>query len=108
MSALAGAIYIKQLLGFLGWQVNIVMYTDAAAAKAMLKRSGVGQVRTMETKVLWIQQKLRDGVAVVKRVPTERQLADAGTKQLSTQRMNYLCQEMGMRRLDTGVALANM
>ena len=42
--------------------VNVVCETDASAGRAMATRRGVGRVRHLDARLLWLQQLCAEGV----------------------------------------------
>ena len=74
---------VKSLMEDLGWQVELVLKTDSSAAKGMAKRQGIGKVRHVETKYLWIQRAVRQGRIQIRKVRGDENPADVGTKYLS-------------------------
>eukprot|EP00959_Pyramimonas_sp_CCMP1952_P286810 5997652-Pyramimonas_sp.AAC.1 len=49
-------LYFKSLLEFMGFTVAATLLTDSSAARGIAKREGVGKVRGLEARVLWLQQ----------------------------------------------------
>ena len=68
---------MQQLLGWMGEPVRIRLRMDAAAARSVLCRQGVGKIRHLEVKVLWAQDQTQNG-----RVLGLWDTADIGTKPL--------------------------
>ena len=56
----AESIGIQSLLKDLGCDVGIELKTDSSAAKAISWRRGVGKVRHLDVRYLWVQQKIND------------------------------------------------
>ncbi len=71
---------IKHFLEWLGYEVAYQLHLDSSAAKAMVQRDGVGKVKHMDERVLWIQAERRDHGLVTRKVPGEFNYADLGTK----------------------------
>ncbi len=53
---------------------------DSSAAKAMVQRAGVGKVKHLDVRSLWLQAERRDHGLATKKVPGENALAALGTK----------------------------
>ena len=64
----------------LGVDVSIELFTDSSAAKSMASRSGVGKVRHMEVKWLWLQEKVKAGKIKMRKVAGEVNPANVLTK----------------------------
>ena len=76
------AIHVQQLLGWMGEPVRIRLRMDAAAARSVLCRQGVGKIRHLEVKVLWAQDQTKNGRVLVEKVEGTLNTADIGTKPL--------------------------
>ena len=70
------AIGTQDLLRDLGVEVKVRMRTDASAAIGMVKRRGVGKVRRIEVKELWIQDQAHLGEVDIRTVRSQENLAD--------------------------------
>jgi hypothetical protein len=57
-------------------------WTDSSAALGIASRSGLGKLRHLETHTLWLQEKVRTGAIMVKKVRGEVNPADIFTKHL--------------------------
>jgi len=88
---------IKSLVADMGSKVQIVMYSDASAGRSLAFRNGLGKVRHIETKFLWVQDLVRDGRIRLLKVLGKRNPADIGTKHLSILEMQGKLQEMGLK-----------
>ena len=60
-------LYFKSMLEFMGFTVAATLLTDSSAARGIARREGVGKVRSLEARVLWLQQAIK------------RKLIDLGT-----------------------------
>ena len=72
----------KAMLADMGVTVGITVSTDAEAAKGMAMRSGLGKVRHVGVHLLWVQEKVRDGSIVLRKVKGTSNPADLLTKYL--------------------------
>eukprot|EP00975_Prorocentrum_lima_P021809 4595112-Prorocentrum_lima.AAC.1 len=57
---------------------------DASAARRAMHRRGVGRMRHMQVKTLWVQEMVQKGRLLVAKVATSENVADVGTKPLAT------------------------
>ena len=91
-SCLCDALFVRQLVAFLEKDVmpQVHHHIDAVAAKGMMERAGVGRVRHLSVRVLWIQGLVEDGTILLHKIPTATNPADLGTKCLSRGRMRLL------------------
>ena len=62
---------------------KIRIATDSSAAKGITARLGTGRVRHLETRCLWIQQKVHDKELVIVKLSKDVNRADIQTKPLS-------------------------
>ena len=86
---LDGVLRAKGLVGVFGelgvpLTSNVVeLCTDSAAAKSFGSRRGLGQMRHLELRHLWLQREVGLGLVMVTKVAGEANPADAMTKFLS-------------------------
>ena len=80
---------IWHLMEWLGYEVIPTLYVDSAAAKGMLLRDGVGTVKHLDVRSLWVQQERHRGLKI-RKIPVEQNVADLGTKDHSEQRFKTL------------------
>ena len=96
-SSLCDALFVRQLVAFLGDcdPPEVHHFTDATAAKSMMERSGVGRVRHLSVRVLWTQQLVSEKTVILHKVGTDTNVADLNTKSLSRHRMLMLLNLLG-------------
>ena len=63
---------------------SLVLQTDSEAAKSFVSRRGLGRMRHIEVRELWLQEEVRKGSVVVKKVQGNENPADLMTKFLKT------------------------
>ncbi len=73
---------VQSLAADLGWKLPIEIFVDSSVAKAIASRLGVGKVRHMEVRFLWVQELVNEGKIVMKKVATKDNVADLLTKPL--------------------------
>ena len=78
--AAAEALGLQSIMKDRGWEAGVRLWVDSSAAKSMSARIGLGKVRHMEVKFLWLQQAVKDKRIEVKKIPGVRNPADALTK----------------------------
>ena len=71
--------------------------TDASAAFGMVHRKGLGKVRHLETRHLWVQEAAARKALEYKKVGTNFNIADAMTKFMEAWRMESHMNSMGLR-----------
>ena len=97
-AALSEAIHIREVLVFFGYEVVMRLLMDSSAARGICRREGVGRVKHLETKCLWVQQYVKKKIVKVSDVPTADNKADLGTKTLSAARLEHLRRICGLMR----------
>eukprot|EP00973_Karenia_brevis_P050641 7032964-Karenia_brevis.AAC.1 len=75
-----GLVSLAQELGFENLSSVIQIGTDSSAAKSFVCRRGLGKMRHLEIRDLWLQKEVHDGKLVVHKVPGEENPADLMTK----------------------------
>ena len=97
----------KSLLNDLGVQLKTRVWTDSSATIGICSRQGLGKLRHINTRSLWVQQKIRGGALEVWKVKGEVNPADLFTKHLSSeQRIHDLLGLFGCRFSDGRAAAA--
>ena len=95
VSSSCDGIYLSRCLQFCsGLEVKIKLLLDSSSARQILSRAGVGRIRHLSVKVLWLQQKVEAKEIHVGAVGTVDNIADLGTKRLNcntTRYLMYLC-----------------
>ena len=76
----AEGLGLQALAEDLGWKVTVRIWTDSSAAKAVAKRRGLGKLRHVELKWLWVQDMVKEGRVQLKTVRGEENVADHLTK----------------------------
>ena len=97
ISTLADGLFLKRCVEFVvKKKVKHYLLSDSSSARQLAMRSGVGKVKHLRGKLLWIQEHVkRDDVTLVQ-VPTKLNLADIGTKVLSGKRICFLGNGIGI------------
>ena len=91
----------RSLLRDLGIDMALRVWTDSTATIGICGRRGLGKLRHIDTRSLWLQQKLRDGGVELWKVRGEVNPADVFTKHLSSEeRVASLCRLFGCRFAD--------
>ena len=86
----AEALGLQSLAVDLGWQFKVRLWTDSSSGKAVASRRGLGKIRHMEVKYLWLQETVRRHRLVMKKIPGKENAADILTKPLSKDEMARL------------------
>ena len=70
--------------------LKVHLALDNSAGRSFFHRSGVGKIRHISLRVLWMQQKVREKFLTVGAVSTKCNPSDLGTKRMNRDRMLYL------------------
>ena len=88
----------QSLLADLGIPIPLRVWTDSEAAIGICNRQGLGKLRHLDTRTLWVQQAVRLGRVDLRKVPGEENPADLFTKHsLSRDRLTMLVELHGCR-----------
>ena len=70
----------RDVLMFFGCPVEASLHMDSAAARGICRREGVGKVKSLEVRTLWLQQVVKAKTLTLKTVKSQDNCADLGTK----------------------------
>ena len=90
-------LYCKSLLNEIGFTYNIEILSDSKAGRAIAQRHGVGKTRHIEIKHLFVQDLISKGLVSVKKVRSDDNISDIGTKYLDAARFENLRMRIGIR-----------
>jgi hypothetical protein len=90
-----------------GEVLPIEILTDSAAAKTLGTRRGVGRVRHLAVKEIYIQELTNSGRVRLVKINGHDNVADIGTKILDKQRIEFLLNKLNVKRWD-GVSLSSV
>ena len=89
-----------------GEDVSVVLGTDSSAAKGIATRRGVGKVKHLETRTLWVQEHVARGTVRMKKIPGTENPADLLTKFLSAPKLEHLVKSLPIEMESGRSALA--
>ena len=92
--------FVESILQELDVKAPAVLYSDSSAARAIIFRRGLGKLKHVSIRQLWLQDQMRDGRIQVCRVTTEANTADLLTKGLAPRRHAMLTEAVGVRVYD--------
>ena len=92
----ANAIGLRSVARDLGIPLALRLRSDATAALGIARRLGIGKIRHLDTSLLWIQQKIKDGELVVDKVLGAENPADCLTKHVDRATMVKHLRAMGL------------
>jgi len=88
--AASEALGMQAIMRDLGWFCKIRLLVDSSAAKSIASRTGLGKLRHLEIKFLWLQECVRRGKVVLSKVRGDINPADVLTKPKSLEDMRLL------------------
>ena len=97
VSTLCDGIFLHRCLEFItGATIEHYLFTDSSSAKQLASRQGVGKVKHIAGKLLWVQDAVLHKQVALIQVPTLWNLSDIGTKPLGAKRLRLLLHELGV------------
>ena len=97
-SAASDSILLKEAIQFLtGKRCKVNLYLDSSAARGIITRQGVGRVKHLQIRTLFLQELHKQGTLSVHPVGTKENTADIGTKPLSGKRVKLLLHWLGFQ-----------
>ena len=87
-SATCDGFYLQHIVEFLSNNgcEYLSLYADNSAVRMLSLKCGVGRLRHIKGRMLWLQEKMADGELSIKLVQTAWNVADLNTKGLSRDR----------------------
>ena len=79
LKAACEGLSLKHLLQEVGLELGLHLRGDSSASHGTLHRLGSGRIKHLETRQLWLQEKVFNGVVSIEKVPRERNWADVLT-----------------------------
>ena len=92
--ACEGLGVIGLLADLTGMTLSVELSTDSSAAKAIATRRGVGKVKHLETRTLWVQDQVDRGRIGLRKICGQTNVADLLTKYLSGVKLRDLMYSM--------------
>ena len=81
----AEGLAVRSLVQDFGRNCALRVHVDSSAAIGICKRTGVGKVRHLDTRLLWVQELVRDGTIEVVKIAGTINPADLMTKHLAAE-----------------------
>ena len=78
--AAAEGLGIQALMRDMGWEVVVRIWVDSSAAKSIASRIGLGKIRHLEVKLLWVQEMVKTRRIQVRKIRGDANPADNMTK----------------------------
>ena len=77
----------------------IILYTDSTAAKSFASRRGLGKMRHIETRELWLQESVNKKDVLLRKAQGEDNPADMMTKYLQVKEITKHARSLGIELL---------
>ena len=100
--AAAEGLGMRAIMGEMGWEAEVRVWADSSAAKSIASRIGLGKVRHMEVKFLWLQEAVKARKVEVRKVAGSANPADVLTKPKSYRESAELLEDVGVRVVRRG------
>ena len=97
LKAASAGLGMVSLAEDLGLRLGLELETDSTAAKGIAGRKGLGKTKHLAVCFLWLQERVRLGDILVRKVPTAENRADLMTKHLAADRVKELLERLGFR-----------
>ena len=91
----SSALGVRSFFRDLGVEVEITMHSDASAARAAASRRGLGKVRHLQTRFLWLQDAVASKSVSLRVIPGSENPADCLTKALTRATLHKHCIAVG-------------
>ena len=88
---------LQAMLADWGLNVGLRIRSDSSAARGTTQRQGLGQARHVQTRYLWVQEKVATRALELERVGTEKNYSDICTKPMPEVAMLKHLKSMGLR-----------
>ena len=89
---------MQSLFKDLGVDVEVQINTDSSTGKSVASRRGAGKIRHLDTRDLWIQERVARGDIMIEKVRGEDNFADGLTKHVDKQKMDQFMSECGLEK----------
>ena len=80
----------------LGWDVKAKLFVDSSAARAIASRTGLGRMRHVEVRYLWVQEAVEKGRFTISKIRGRENTADVLTQTQGQAIMKSLLSPIGV------------
>ena len=95
---------VQSMMFDLGFEVKPVLAIDAKATEHILHRQGIGKLKHIDVAYLLVQDEIRSQRIQVRRIRSEENYADLGTKPLSRAVIAKHCLTLGYMNINDEVS----
>ena len=89
---------LQSLFKDLGVDVEVQINTDSSTGTSVASRRGAGKIRHLDTRDLWIQERVARGDIIIEKVRGEDNVVDGLTKHVDKQKMDQFMSECGFEK----------
>jgi hypothetical protein len=93
----AHGLAMQAYLQDLGLDVGVVVQSDSSSAKAFTSRRGLGKQRHVQTRFLWIQERVAAGHLLIRKIKGEDNCSDILTKAVNAATLERHSKTMGLQ-----------
>ena len=93
----AHGLGMQAYLRDLGLFLDVVVQSDSSSAKSFASRRGLGKQRHVQTRFLWIQERVASGHLTIKKIKGESNCSDILTKTVAAPTLRKHAASMGLR-----------
>ena len=97
-----GLISLARELGFEGMSNVVQLGTDSSAAKSFVSRRGLGKMRHLEIRDLWLQKEVNEGKVEVSKIRGDRNPSDLMPKILGVRDIELRLKDLSIRVIPGG------
>ena len=91
----AAGLALQSLMMDWGWSQNLTVLSDSSAARGFAQRQGLGKMRHVQTRFLWVQERVKEGHLKVLPVRGKNNPADLLTKPVNGTLRKRFLQRLG-------------
>ena len=93
----AVGLSLRAIYADLGMEMEVEIHSDSTTAGSLTDRLGAGpRTKHLDTRYLWVQERVQDKDLKVVKVHTSKNLSDAGTKPVTAKVLEAHCLAAGM------------
>ena len=86
---------LQSLLADWGLSFSVEVLSDSSAARGNVQRRDLGKMRHIQTRYLWVQERVGEGHIKISSVPGVKNVADVLTKEVNGTTMKKHLEKMG-------------
>ena len=79
LKAASEGLNVKHLMEEIGWDLGLHLRGDSSASHGTLSRLGTGRVKHLQTRQLWLQERVHQKEITIEKVPRTHNWADTLT-----------------------------